>query len=292
MHEYLRAVGFAKIKEKEELDRILHLVEESYQTEKTAVNAEGMDFSERRKEFAPRIGLMLRGEYDRNGNYRSDYYVPYFRGKEEKRYDEISVERHAEKESYAAVCDDYDIAMTLIFYVQNVTDYLSERRSGRYSCISGTVKLSGLSTYGRILLPVEQKVSEEENADAILQRTKLIKAAREGDEEAMENLTIDDMDTYSMISRRIADEDVFSIVATYFMPCGVECDHYNVMGEILELGEVKNGFTGETLYLMKLECRDLILEVCINKEDLLGEPLVGRRFKGVIWLQGQIVFDA
>jgi hypothetical protein len=29
----------------------------------------------------------------------------------------------------------------------------------------------------------------------------------------------------------------------------------------------------------------------MNKKDLLGEPAVGRRFKGNIWLQGMIDFN-
>ena len=291
MHEYLRAVGFANLETKPELEKVLKMVEESYRSEKTAVNAKGKEISEREKEFAPSMGIMLRGEYDVSGNYFKEYYLPYFRGREERRYDDLSVERHADKESYAAVCDDYEMGMTLIFYVQNITDFLSEMRYGRLSATTATVKFSGLSINGRILLPVEQKMTEEESKDAILQRTKLIKAAKDGDEDAMESLTIEDMDMYSMISRRIADEDVFSIVATYFMPCGVECDHYNVLGEILELREAVNDLTREKIYVMKLECRDFILEVCINKADLLGEPKVGRRFKGVIWLQGQIIFN-
>ena len=292
MHEYLRAAGFADIKDKKSLDRILTMVEEGYQSERTAVLPDEREFSERRKEFAPRVGVMVCGEYDELGNYTREYYLPYFRGWGEKNYEEISVERHSEKDSFSGVCDDYDMAMTLIFYIQNAADYIDECRVRKNAPAGGTVKFSALSTYGNILLPVEQKVSEEENKNASLQRAKLIRAARDGDEEAMENLTIDDMDTYSMISRRIADEDVFSIVATYFMPCGVECDHYNVLGEILELEEVENTLTREKLFLMKIECRDLILEVCINEKDLLGEPLVGRRFKGVIWLQGQVIFDS
>ena len=39
---------------------------------------------------------------------------------------------------------------------------------------------------------------------------------------------------------------------------------------------------------MTLECNEMTLEVCINKIDLYGEPMVGRRFKGVVWLQGYI----
>ena len=114
--------------------------------------------------------------------------------------------------------------------------------------------------------------------------------SRDGDEEAIENLTLEDMDIYSMISRRIADEDVFSIVSTYFMPYGVECDHYSILGEILEYELVENSLTKEKIYVLTVESHDLIFEVCINQRDLLGEPQVGRRFKGVIWLQGEMVF--
>ena len=47
----------------------------------------------------------------------------------------------------------------------------------------------------------------------------------------------------------------------------------------------------EELYLLVIESNDVVFEVCINKNNLLGEPLVGRRFKGTIWLQGTVNFD-
>ena len=150
------------------------------------------------------------------------------------------------------------------------------------SSSTATLRFTGLSISGKILLPVIKGMTEEENSDAVLQRTKLIQAARDGDEEAIENLTLEDMDTYSMISRRIANEDVFSIVSTYFMPYGVECDHYSILGEILECRKVENSLTEEQIYVLTVESHDLIFEVCINQKDLLGEPQVGRRFKGVI----------
>jgi hypothetical protein len=55
----------------------------------------------------------------------------------------------------------------------------------------------------------------------------------DGDEDAMEKLTMEDMDTYAAISRQIQTQDVYSIVDSYFMPYGVECDMYSVMGEII-----------------------------------------------------------
>lgn len=290
MHEYLRAVGFSEIKDKEQLNCLLQMTEESYQSERTSGSRNGIDFSERKKEFAPGMGIVLRGEYDEKENYQREYYFPYFQGKQEKLYDSVTVERHAEKESYAGVCDDLSLGVSIIFYVQNVADLLNEKRLNQLSSCTATLRFTGLSINGKILLPVIKGMTEEENSDAVLQRTKLIQAARDGDEEAIENLTLEDMDTYSMISRRIANEDVFSIVSTYFMPYGVECDHYSILGEILECRKVENSLTEEQIYVLTVESHDLIFEVCINQKDLLGEPQVGRRFKGVIWLQGEMIF--
>ena len=130
---------------------------------------------------------------------------------------------------------------------------------------------------------------KQDKEDSI-NRTKLIEKAKQGDEQAMESLTLYDIDTYSMISRRIIHEDVFTIVDTYFMPYGMECDKYSILGEILEVAIRINRLTQEELYIMKLSCNELVFDVCINKKDLLGEPMAGRRFKGTVWLQGKINF--
>ena len=106
----------------------------------------------------------------------------------------------------------------------------------------------------------------------------------------METLTLEDMDMYTTISRRIQKEDVFSLVDTYFMPYGVECDQYSILGEIAGMRLVTNQMTGEKVYVLTISCNELVYDVCINQKDLYGEPQVGRRFKGIIWLQGKINF--
>lgn len=116
----------------------------------------------------------------------------------------------------------------------------------------------------------------------------MIAAAREGDQEAIDNLALEDIDLYASISRRAKTEDVLSIVDSYFIPYGISCDEYSVMGSIINYEEAFNQHTGEALYLLTIDCNDLIFDVCINKKDLLGEPGTGRRFKGNIWLQGNI----
>ena len=76
-----------------------------------------------------------------------------------------------------------------------------------------------------------------------LSRNRLMQAARAGDEDAIESLTLDDMDMYSTITKRIQREDIYTIVDTYFMPYGVECDQYSILGEILECEKICNKVT-------------------------------------------------
>ena len=80
------------------------------------------------------------------------------------------------------------------------------------------------------------------------------------------------------------------MVDTYFMPYGVECDQYSILGEILDCNKVTNRLTSEKIYQMTVSCNDLIFNLCINEKDLYGEPEIGRRFKGSIWMQGYINF--
>ena len=87
------------------------------------------------------------------------------------------------------------------------------------------------------------------------------------------------------------DEDIFSLVDTYIMPYGLECDLYSVMGEILDTRVEDNDLTGEMVYIMTLSCNDLVVDVCINKKDITGEPEKGRRFRGNLWLTGMIDFE-
>ncbi len=290
MHSYLRAVGFSDISKKE-MKEIINEIVRDYD-EKMIVDEDNHRlFAEISKSFGYDCGITVCGEYDENDEFQEEYYFPYFRGTGITTREDVIVERRSEKECFSGACDDVRIGVTLIFYLANAGKYLSEKYKNSIDDKRTTVTLSGLSTEGKILLPIRKNMEQiERDHQVTRKREQLIHEARNGNEEAMENLTMEDMDTYSMISRRIANEDVFSIVDSYFMPYGMECDRYNVMGEIEELVETKNELTGEKLYQMTINCNELQFDICMNKQDLMGEPQVGRRFKGVIWLQGNLNF--
>ena len=204
--------------------------------------------------------------------------------------EDISIERHAAKESYAGICDDPEVGVSLIFYLQNMISYLKlQEKADRQRCYFFEPFTPG--SQGTIMMPIQKTEWQKKKiAKDAVQRNRLIQAARGGDEEAMESLTLEDMDTYTSISRKIQKADIFSFVDTYFMPYGVECDQYSVLGEITDMKLVTNGLTGEKVHILTLCCNDLNLKVAINSIDLLGEPAVGRRFKGSVWLQGQVNF--
>ena len=308
VHRYLRAIGFSKVKKREELQALIgEVVERTILKPKNpeqdkierineymfgrdiTVDEEECVYAELFLDFTHGAGICVRGEFDEDNSFLYEYHFPYVRGTHISSNEDVTIERHAEKESYAGVCDDIKVGVSLIFYLQNMIPYIKAKNSNILPVRGTTLTLSALSIEGRIMMPINKSENDlKRNRQVSINRSQLLNAARRGDENAIESLTLDDMDTYTAISKRIQNEDVFSLVDTYFMPYGVECDQYSVLGEIMELNTVRNKITDEEIYMMTINCNDLTFDLCINKIDLFGEPCVGRRFKGVLWMPGDI----
>lgn len=291
MHKYMRAIGFSEFADRKRLKELLTSVIIDSTSRAYTTNQDDILLGEFCKDFAEDIGIAVCGEFDDEDKFIYDYYYPYMRGTVISSTEDVSVERHAAKESYAGVCDDIKVGVSLIFYLQNMIPYIKAQVQNRLPIKGTTLTLSALSLNGTIMMPIkkDEKQKQKIQKDTSV-RNKLIAAARQGDEEALETLTLEDMDIYSTISKKIHKEDVFSLVDTYFMPYGVECDQYSILGEILTCKKVKNQLTGEEVYQMTILCNELTFDVCINIMDVFGEPKAGRRFKGTIWLQGFINF--
>ena len=280
MHAYLKTIGFSKIKTTKELQEILRDVVENYDRKKIVETEEHHLFAEFSKEYAYDCGITVCGEIDENNRFQMEYYYPYFEGGQISSYEEVSVERHVDKESFAGACDDMRLGITMIFYLTHAAEYLEMKQKNALQPLPLPLSVSGLAAEGTILLPIQKDPEQvEKERRSTQQKNSLISAARNGDEDAMESLTMDDIDTYAMISQRLTKEDVFSIVDSFFMPSGLECDQYSVMGEITEMNTTKNAVTGERVYELGLVCNDVPIDICINEKDLFGVPEVGRRFK-------------
>ena len=292
MHQYLKAIGFGDIKLKRRLYEILSQVEENYSYHQLIIEDEEMDYCEFSKEFGENIGIALFGDMDIDSCFKKQYYFPYFVGTGITSYADVAVERRSDRQSFVGVCEDSKVAINLIFHIQNTVEYLNQcQLRGDTGIRYSSVTLSALSNEGMILLPVSKNKNQEaKQQEDFHNRMKLVNAAKAGDPTAIESLTLDDIDTYSKVSRRLITEDIFSIVETSIMPYGIECDKYSILGTILGFRIIENTWTKEELYIMNLEVNDLKFDLCVPVARVVGEPDIGRRFKGNIWLQGKINF--
>ena len=289
MHNYLRAIGFENFKSREDIQQLIAMTVQQADSRSYVTKDGEKLLGEFCKDFADGIGICVCGEFNEQDKFLYDYYYPYIRGTGITTEEDITVSRHASRESYAGVCDDLRVGVTIIFYLQNMIPYIKVQNENRFPIRGTTLTMSALSLNGTVMMPIAKTDSDKSFAKKrTRERERLMNKARKGDETAMETLSIDDMDTYSALSKQIKTTDIYTLVDNYFMPHGVECDQYNIMGEIMDCHELTNKLTGQTLEVMTINCNELIFDVCINKKDLLGEPLPGRRFKGTIWMQGYV----
>ena len=249
-------------------------------------------FCELRAQTAPGMGVAIAGRLSQRGIFKQEYYFPYVESNQVTSTADCSIQRHTERETFAGLLDEYRVGISLIFYMENSMEYRLRLKNSQ-PVFPKSASLSALSIHGKILLPVQKTPQQtEDRKKAASKRSRLIEAAKRGDEEAIETLTVEDIDLFSSVSRRVAREDIYSIVDTCFMPSGIECDQYSVIGNILSVDRRINRITGEEIFLLGLECNDLLFTAAINAADLLGEPVPGRRFKGQVWIQGNVCFEA
>lgn len=294
MHSYLRAIGFSKLKNKIEENTLITAALNDYTNRSEIEIGADTTLIQITKAIGPGIGICILAEHDKKETMTVDHIFPYCLGTTKISQSNIQIEGHADKEAYSGISDDYNLGITLIYAVQNITDYVRSTWSNTFYKLPKHVKFGALSIHGRILFGVHLEsmaLPYEKQPISNQERRNLIAKAKSGDMDALENLTLDDMDTYSLVTKRIKDEDLYTVVETYFMPYGIDNEQYAILGIIKKIQQITNEFSDEIVYNLTILCNDITLNVAINSLDLEGKPEVGRRFKGIIWLQGWIYFS-
>ena len=115
MHKFLRAAGFRGCKTRREEEELLSvLMNHKIETGRLEL-PEGTTYVEYHSELAPGIGVRMAGEETAEGEFHLDYYFPYLNGDFASSKEECTIERHAEKETYAGMLDEYKVGISLIF---------------------------------------------------------------------------------------------------------------------------------------------------------------------------------
>ncbi len=288
MREYLKSIGFSDLESRYQINHLLQIIKENSDRKTYFQLNEKECICSYERDFGEGIGISVIEIADCEGHCIFDHYYPYVRGVNYLYHEEIEFEHLTDKEGYAGICDENNIGIPLIFHVNNLIEYLKITHGKHHDKIN-SITLSGIAKSGMVILPVERdEYQERKEKKGNERKNQMINAAKAGDLEAMEQLTLDDMDTYTMVSSRSKKEDIFTIVTSYFMPYSVECDKYSVLGKIIHVKEIKNAYTHEVIYYLSIECNSIQIEFTIAKDQLWGVPEIGRRFKGVLWLQGEV----
>lgn len=290
MHKFLRSIGFSNIKTREQMQKLIEKTIRCASKSSFVICEDDCLIGDYSLDFGPGIGLTVCGEFDEKDDFYPDFCFPYLKTENVSTCECSAIDRHTATVSYAGIVEDNRIGISIIYYLKNRIEYIKKSFEEIETVKAAPVAFTGLSDSGMIMMPIAKtEFAKKKMSHSTQKHDKLIEAARQGNEEAIESLTLSDIDVYSTISRKIKEEDLYSIVDTYFMPYGAESDSYAVLGEIRKVEEIVNSLTNESVYRMDIICNGMPISICINKIDLFGEPEVGRRFKGNIWLQGDLI---
>lgn len=294
MNKYLRAIGFTDPpKRKEIYDLIARGISDhpAYRAFTSNEEEENTLLAQYDIETGHDFGIQVCGQFDEDDQFFPEYYFPYLTPSAVSSTEELSVDEKVDGNAFIGIVDDLRLGMVLMFRIQNGIEYLKNLHTSFAPLENTSVSLSALCLEGTVLMPVYKSAQDRQNqAEYKKRKRRLMNAARSGDEDAVRELSFDEMDQYSSLVTLIPESDVFSLVDNYFMPTGAECELYSVLGEIRDCKKARNKITRELIYILTLDCNDLKLRVAINEKDLYGEPGKGRRFRGDLWLQGKINF--
>lgn len=292
IHLYLESIGFSDYKTKSLKRALLDSLQKEFEDKIEVIEDENKDFRwEIKIPIDNKLKLILVGYFTITGDLVRERAYPILYTDDISSTSHCSIRRHIDNEEFSGMIDDSRVGISLIFRVANAIDYLKKLYKKDNVKVKN-IYLSAWSKDAKILLPIEKtKQQVEMLARASKERTELIEMAKIGDEEAIESLSMEDMNIFNMANDRLLTEDIYSIVDNSFMPRGIECDIYLILADILEVNEKINQFTNELIYDLKLSCNDIILHLAINAKDVVGEVKVGRRIKAKIWLQGIVDFE-
>ena len=289
MNRYFRAVGFLNNFSIQEYEK---LVEEIVFRPEGSVIADNPGASyfiiDKNLDCGENIGICVRIIKDKKGNIHRDCVFPYLRNEEYTEHDVCSFEKKISGEEFLGVYEDLNLGESIFFYVQNVDELYKKKNLKTAKC---SVAISGLSIAGNVILPIKKNETQRESAKEFnKKRINLLNRANDGDHNAFATVRYDDIMTNVTVSEQVFVEsmDIYTVVDSSFIPCGAECDLYSVLGEIVDFKLIQNAMSGENVYVLKVSVKGVVLTICINEKDLFGEPQIGFRFKGTVWLQGRV----
>lgn len=292
MESSLTTIGFSKIDKDYTIEDILSDILSNPSDQKSVELDNKKVLAEYLKEVGKNTYVMARVAVNKSKKEpKIEVYdcEPFVEAENKLEVCDVDIECVDDTSAYYVICEEKSTSMQLIFWLQNVVEYLEANKKDK-KCTK--IAVAALATEGTIVLPIEK--DEEDESFEKDEREKLrgiLQKMKDGDEEAKNILEAEEKELDNQLKERLFEEDFLTIMSGYFIPVTLQDAMYAVLGEILSVDKRTNTETKEEMYIFQLDVNDLPLEVVINAKELIGMPTVGMRFMGTCWLQGKVIME-
>lgn len=237
-------------------------------------------FFEKRKMVKKNMGIILRGSKSLKNEIIIKDFVPYVNTNKIISVESIKVCENSMKSGeqlYDVAYVELSTGLEVKFSLQNVVEYLKNKY--KQKMIFKGISLVGLSEKAKVLLPSNvngesEGVKVEHKFDGFMES--------EGNQDF-------ELDQMQQLFGSLNNCDIYTVLDTYIVQTKYPTI-YNILGKIEKVKKIKNYQTNEYIYMLSLKVMGTDIDVCINKNKLLGIPMEGMRICGLFWLQGSIIF--
>ena len=156
MHSFLPAIGFSSINNRQQLEPVYRQILQSPTKKIITTISSDTNLVQISKNFGDNFGISLVGEMSSSGALSIEYYFPYVNSKLTTNHLNIYAEKYTDKNAYAGVSSNYNLGMTLIFFITNVADYEKSKWLNKSNKNISKTYFSGLSNNGTIILDINK----------------------------------------------------------------------------------------------------------------------------------------
>ena len=292
MAVYLRSIGFSSL-EIEDVLAVRDVVLQKPDRSQTIGMGEDKLFAQYYKNTGQNIGITLTGYLNEKEQLIKPHMMPHVVS--DFNLDAYECEVHVIDSDLILTYEDNNSDNEIAFLMQDRITYEKNPKQFAQLMLDKKIKkkinVSGISVFGTIILSVAREEDSLEEDEEEMYYNNLVIRSKSGDEQARELLTVYEAKSMQIIRERLKEEDLFSVVDSYFLPVTHSDDvsMYDILGTIEDVEEIINTDTQELVYKIAVNATGVVMQIFINKDDLLGVPILGMRFMGNCRLQGDVI---
>lgn len=288
LQKHLRCIGFTEYTERKKAAILLReLYKNETRMQDVVLIGEDDYYCETKVEVANGIGLCICTGFAAPNDlsvFDLYHYYPY------NEQNTVSIQNNGEvsecADVYHYICNMWNKVCQygLMFRMENNIEYMQRKRDNFPLAIE-SASLTGYSLKGKIILGIQRK--NDRHYKAIRDQDRDQTPYQRNAYYSQWNLR----GKFELTSKKKFKYNIYNYIDTYIIPIRLEPEWYEVLGNIEDVTLLANRFTKEKFYNLKLDLNGMMMDVVIHSSDLEGEPKVGYRYKGEVYLIGRIAFD-